>query len=43
MSKTTTHASSEEDFVLCLVQNRNNDNRVSPWVSDVMQSFPGYK
>ncbi len=43
MSIVTTHVASEENFVLCLVQNRNNDNRVSPWVSDVMQSFPGNK
>jgi hypothetical protein len=37
----TTHASSEEDFVLFLIQNRNNDDCVSPWMSDVVLSFPG--
>jgi hypothetical protein len=35
-----THVSAEEDFVLCLIQYRRDDNRVSPRMGDIMQSFP---
>lgn len=38
-----THVSTEEDFVLRLIQYRRDDNRVSPWMDNIMQSFPDNK
>ena len=35
-----THVSAKEDFVLRLIQYRRDDNRVSPWMGDIMQSLP---
>jgi hypothetical protein len=35
-----THVSAKEDFVLRLIQYRCDDNRVSPWMGDIMQSLP---
>ena len=35
-----THTSAKKDFVLRLIQYRHDDNRVSPWMGDIMQSLP---
>lgn len=39
----TTHILSKENFILDLIQNCHDDNCVSPWVRNVMQSFPDNK
>jgi hypothetical protein len=35
-----THVSAKKDFVLCFIQHRRDDNRVRPWMGDIMQSLP---
>jgi hypothetical protein len=35
-----THIPAKEDFVLRLIQHCRDDNRVSPWMGDIMQSLP---
>ena len=34
-----TNISAKEDLVLRLIQYRRDDNRVSPWMGDIMQSL----
>jgi hypothetical protein len=37
----TTDVPSKENFVLRLIQDCHDDNRVGPWMGDIMQSLPG--